>query len=383
MKTSSFSFDLPEESIAQQPSPERGGSRLMVLNRESGKIEHTRFERLPAYVEKGTVMVLNRTRVINARLYGTTEDSGGRVEFILLREVRRGLWKTLAAKARKQRPGRRYEFPDGVTAEVVEPELTPRSQAAGQAAGELEHSRSGDSGFIDPGFENSGLGDTGSHSESFRYLRFTPPIDTGYLDRHGHVPLPPYIRRQDSVSDVERYQTVYAEDPGSAAAPTAGLHLTRELLDELESKGVIVAKLTLHVGAGTFLPIRAEQVERHRMHEERYHIPPEAAEQINAALREQRRILAVGTTVVRALESAYSEELQGVAAGTRSTSLFVYPGYRFKVVSRLLTNFHTPRSSLLVLVSAFAGRERILAAYETAVREGYRFFSYGDAMLIV
>ena len=233
----------------------------MVVNRDSGQILHSRFEQLPSYVEQGTVMVLNATRVINARLYATASQTGGRVEFILLREVRRGLWKTLAAKARKQRPGRRYEFPDGVTAEVVEPELTPSSQTAGQAAGEHGHSRFGDSGFIDPGFENSELAVTESHSESFRYLRFTPPIDTGYLDRHGHVPLPPYIRRQDSVSDVERYQTVYAEDPGSAAAPTAGLHLTRKLLDELERKGVMLAKLTLHVGAGTFLPIRAEQVD--------------------------------------------------------------------------------------------------------------------------
>ena len=365
MKTSSFSFDLPEESIAQQPSPERGGSRLMVLNRESGKIEHTRFERLPAYVEKGTVMVLNRTRVINARLYGTTEDSGGRVEFILLRELQPGVWKTLAAKARKQRPGRRYEFPDGVTAVIADPDLPPIAQAAGQTAG------AGEAAGAEP------------QPEVFRYLSFTPPIDADYLERHGHVPLPPYIRRQDTGADAERYQTVYAEEPGSAAAPTAGLHLTRELLDELERGGVILVKLTLHVGAGTFLPIRAEQVERHEMHEERYHIPPDTAGQINAALREERTILAVGTTVVRALESAYSEELQGVAAGVRSTSLFIYPGYRFKVVSRMLTNFHTPRSSLLVLVSAFAGRKRILAAYETAVREGYRFFSYGDAMLIV
>lgn len=344
MKTSSFSFDLPEESIAQQPSPKRGGSRLMVLNRHSGKIAHTRFRELPAWVQPGTVVVLNRTRVINARLYGSTADSGGRVEFILLRELKPGLWKTLAAKARKQRPGRRYEFPDGVAAQVVEEAELPR--------------------------------------EGFRYLRFTPPIDTDYLDRHGHVPLPPYIRREDNGADAERYQTVYAEEPGSAAAPTAGLHLTREVLEELEQRGVNLVKLTLHVGAGTFLPIRSEQVEQHSMHEEHYHIPPDTAEQINAALQDKRTILAVGTTVVRALESAYSEQLQGVAAGARSTSLFIYPGYRFKVVSRLLTNFHTPRSSLLVLVSAFAGRERILHAYQTAVREGYRFFSYGDAMLI-
>jgi S-adenosylmethionine:tRNA ribosyltransferase-isomerase len=335
----------------------------MVVNRESGQIVHSRFEQLPACVEPGTVMVLNSTRVINARIYGTSTDSGGLVEFILLSELEPGLWRTLAAKARKQRPGRRYEFPGGVSGEVVAEADLPRSSRA----------------------ENHGDGDhpVMAAAEGFRYLRFRPPIDTEYLETHGHVPLPPYIRRQDTRHDVERYQTVYAEDPGSAAAPTAGLHLTRVLLEALERKGVRLVKLTLHVGAGTFLPIRAEQVEQHRMHEERYSIPPDTAGQINAALREKCTVLAVGTTVVRALESAYSKDLQGVTAGTHSTSLFIYPGYQFKVVSRLLTNFHTPRSSLLVLVSAFAGRERILAAYETAVREGYRFFSYGDAMLIV
>ena len=367
MKTSSFSFDLPEESIAQQPSPERGGSRLMVLNRDNEKIMHTRFEQLPAYVEQGTVMVLNATRVINARLYATAADTGGRVEFILLRELQPGVWRTLAAKARKQRPGRIFAFADGVTAEVVAQADLPPDLLVRNSTSEIRVN-----GDISAG-----------KPQDFRYLRFTPPIDADYLETHGHVPLPPYIRRQDTREDVERYQTVYAEEPGSAAAPTAGLHLTRDLLAELEHRGVILAKLTLHVGAGTFLPIRSERVEQHRMHEECYNIPPDAAEKINAALRGKRTILAVGTTVVRALESAYSEDLQGVAAGTRSTSLFIYPGYRFKVVSRLLTNFHTPRSSLLVLVSAFAGRERILHAYQTAVREGYRFFSYGDAMLIL
>jgi S-adenosylmethionine:tRNA ribosyltransferase-isomerase len=337
----------------------------MVVYRDSGRLVHSRFGQLPAYVEKGTVVVLNRTRVINARVYGTSADSGGRVEFILLTELQPGLWKTLAAKARKQRPGRKYEFPAGVTGEIVAVSEIPRDSIS---------ERRGENNDNHPG---------SAAAEGFRYLRFTPPIDTEYLESHGHVPLPPYIRRQDTPHDMERYQTVYAEDPGSAAAPTAGLHLTRELLEVLERKGVIVVKLTLHVGAGTFLPIRTEQVEQHRMHEERYHIPPDAAEQINAALREKRTVLAVGTTVVRALESAYSEDLHGIAAGSRKTSLFIYPGYRFKVVSRLLTNFHTPRSSLLVLVCAFAGRERILPAYETAVREGYRFFSYGDAMLIL
>ena len=334
----------------------------MVVNRDSGQILHSRFDQLPSFVGQGTVMVLNRTRVINARLYGTAADTGGRVEFVLLTELQPGLWQTLAAKAGKQRPGKMFAFPGGVTAEVVEEaDLSRHSTAETQGT---EHH-------------------PGSAPKGFRYLRFNPPIDADYLGRHGHVPLPPYIRRRDTREDLTRYQTVYAEEPGSAAAPTAGLHLTRELLEELERRGVILVKLTLHVGAGTFLPIRSEQVEQHQMHEERYHIPAHTAEQINAALQEKRTVLAVGTTVVRALESAYREDLQGVAAGMRSTSLFIYPGYRFKVVSQLLTNFHTPRSSLLVLVSAFAGRQRILCAYETAVREGYRFFSYGDAMLIL
>ncbi|UCF99264.1 MAG: tRNA preQ1(34) S-adenosylmethionine ribosyltransferase-isomerase QueA [Spirochaetaceae bacterium] len=356
MKTSSFSYDLPEESIAQQPSPKRGGSRLMVVNRDNRQIIHSRIDQLSTYLESGTVMVLNKTRVINARIYGTSVDSGARVEFLLLSELQPGLWRTLAAKARKQLPGKCFKFPAGIKAQIV-------------AESDLETEQQSDrSGF--------------PADEGFRYLRFTPPIDIDYLETHGHVPLPPYIRRKDTQLDSERYQTVYAEDPGSAAAPTAGLHLTRELLEGLGQNGVIPVKLTLHVGAGTFLPIRAEKIEEHKMHEESYHIPPETAELINSAMKEGRAILAVGTTVVRALESAYDPDRPGVAAGSRRTSLFIYPGYHFKVVSQLLTNFHTPRSSLLVLVSAFAGRERIWEAYESAVREGYRFFSYGDAMLI-
>jgi S-adenosylmethionine:tRNA ribosyltransferase-isomerase len=340
----------------------------MILNRDSGAIEHARFEQLPAYMKPGTVMVLNRTRVINARLFATTEGSGGQVEFVLLRELHPGLWQAMATRSRKQMPGKRYRFPGGVTAEIIGERELIRIPSAGKA------------GQRSPGATESAV--PGTETGEFRYLRFTPPIDTKYLDRHGHVPLPPYIRRQDTLEDSERYQTVYAEEPGSAAAPTAGLHLTEELLQELERRGVILAKLTLHVGAGTFLPIRFEQVEEHNMYEEHYRIPPPTAETVNAALRDRRTILAVGTTVVRALESAYSEDPPGVRAGQRSTSLFIYPGYRFRVVSRLLTNFHTPRSSLLVLVSAFAGRERVLHAYDTAAREGYRFFSYGDAMLI-
>jgi S-adenosylmethionine:tRNA ribosyltransferase-isomerase len=350
VKTSRFSFDLPEDSIAQEPTHERGTSRLMVLERDTGGITHARIDQLPAYLESGTVMVLNNTKVIKARLFGTSPETGGRVEFILLAELLPGLWRTLSSKARKQVPGKRFEFPGGAAAEIV-----PESE------------------FPEGSVSTSGV---------FRYLRFVPPIDASYLEAHGHVPLPPYIRRAETSLDAERYQTVYAEDPGSAAAPTAGLHLTEALLEVLRQRGVVLVMLTLHVGAGTFLPIRAEQVEEHTMHEERYNIPTASAEQINSALGEGRTILAVGTTVVRALESAYSEDLRGVAAGRQHSSLYIHPGYMFKVVSRLLTNFHTPRSSLLVLVSAFAGRRRILDAYETAVREGYRFFSYGDAMLI-
>jgi S-adenosylmethionine:tRNA ribosyltransferase-isomerase len=350
VKTRRFSFDLPEDSIAQEPTHERGTSRLMVLERDTGGITHTRIDQLPAYLESGTVMVLNNTKVIKARLFGASSETGGRVEFILLDELVPGLWRTLAGKARKQVPGKKFEFPGGTTAEIVPESEIPKGSV--------------------------------STSGVFRYLRFLPPIDASYLETHGHVPLPPYIRRADTPLDAERYQTVYAEDPGSAAAPTAGLHLTERLLEVLRQRGVVLVMLTLHVGAGTFLPIRTEQVEEHTMHEERYNIPTASAEQINSALGEGRTILAVGTTVVRALESAYSEDLRGLAAGRQRSSLYIHPGYKFKVVSRLMTNFHTPRSSLLVLVSAFAGRRRILDAYKTAVREGYRFFSYGDAMLI-
>jgi S-adenosylmethionine:tRNA ribosyltransferase-isomerase len=357
VKTSSFSFELPAEAIAQQPITERGGSRLMVVDREGDRIVHSRIADLPAHVDSGTVLVLNKTRVIKARLYGTSLH-GGQVEFLLLSELQPGLWRTLAAKSAKQLPGKVFEFPGGIKAQIVaEDELTASAGEEGFGTGSIDKA-------------------------SFRYLRFTPTIDNDYLESYGHVPLPPYIRRTDTLLDAKRYQTVFAEDPGSAAAPTAGLHFTDALLQDLQKKGVHPVKLTLHVGAGTFLPIRCEDVEKHKMHEEHYHIPGDTARRINSALREDRPILAVGTTVVRSLESAFCEDLGEVQAGAGRTSLFIYPGYRFKVVSQLLTNFHTPRSSLLVMVSAFAGRRRILNAYENALREGYRFFSYGDAMLI-
>jgi S-adenosylmethionine:tRNA ribosyltransferase-isomerase len=338
VKTRSFSFDLPPELVAQEPAPRRGDSRLLVLDKSSGGISHRLVRELPELIEPGTLMILNDSRVRKARLVAEAERTGAPVEFLLLREVGPGVWRTLVSKARKQLPGKRYRFPGGVEGAV-----------------------------------------SGVEGE-FRLVSFTPTFDDSYLEAYGHVPLPPYIRRQDTRGDAERYQTVYARMPGSAAAPTAGLHLTRELLHSLRAGGVESVTLTLHVGAGTFLPIRTERVEEHRMHEEWYTIPESSAEAINRARLEGRPVLAVGTTAVRAAESAWRNG--AVRAGEGRTGLFITPGYRFRVISRLLTNFHTPHSSLLVLVSALAGRERVLAAYQEAVERRYRFFSYGDAMLI-
>ncbi|MBN1834432.1 MAG: tRNA preQ1(34) S-adenosylmethionine ribosyltransferase-isomerase QueA [Spirochaetales bacterium] len=339
MKTSSFSFELPPELIAQEPAVERGSSRLLVLDRSSGRVSHRLVRELPELLEPGTLVLLNDSRVRKARLFAEAEGTGTRVEFLLLREIQPARWAVLVSRARKQVPGKRYRFPAGVEGRIV-----------------------------------------GSEGE-FRLVEFSRPIDDAYLEEHGHVPLPPYIRRSDTPADAARYQTVYARRAGSAAAPTAGLHLTDALLEALQARGVEIAELTLHVGAGTFLPIRTERIEEHRMHEEWYFVPEASAEAINRACAQGRPVLAVGTTAVRAVESAWREG--EVRAGEGRTGLFIAPGYRFRVVSRLLTNFHTPRSSLLVLVSALAGRERVLEAYAEAVRERYRFFSYGDAMLIV
>jgi S-adenosylmethionine:tRNA ribosyltransferase-isomerase len=344
VKTSSFSFELPPDRIAQKPPDRRGASRLLLLRRAGGLVRHSLVRELPAHVAPGTVMVLNDTRVRKARLFGSAEPTGGSVEVLLLEEVGPGLWRTLTSRMKKQQPGRRIRFPEGVcaTVRVHEPEA--------------------------------------GANDACRYLEFRPPLDEAYLERYGHVPLPPYIRRPDTPADAERYQTVYARVSGSAAAPTAGLHLTEQLLEELRRRGVELAYLTLHVGHGTFLPIRRPELEQHQMHEESYSIGPETAQAVARARREGRPVLAVGTTVVRALESAFRDG--ELATGWQRTSLFIRPGFTFQVVSQLLTNFHTPRSSLLVLVSAFAGRERVLEAYQEALRAGYQFYSYGDAMLI-
>jgi S-adenosylmethionine:tRNA ribosyltransferase-isomerase len=311
---------------------------MLVLDRASGAIRHSHISELPDFVSPGTVMVLNDTRVRKARLVGISPETGGRLEVLLLEELRPGVWKALAERARRHE-GRSFTFPEGIKGTVRQP------------------------------------------SEGFCLLEFSAPLSEDYLERNGHVPLPPYIRRQDTAEDAVRYQTVYARQPGSAAAPTAGLHLTRPLLEQLERRGVLLAYVTLHVGPGTFLPIRSETLEDHRMHEEAYHVPEDCARMVNEALQAGRDVLAVGTTAVRTLESAFKDG--EVRSGSGRSALFIYPGFRFQVVRRLLTNFHTPRSTLLALAAAFAGRQRVLSAYREAVRQKYRFFSYGDAMLIL
>ncbi len=337
MLTTDFSFNLPEELIAQHPASERGSSRLLVLDRQSGEVSHSSVRELISYVPAGTVMVFNDSRVRRARLFATTAG-GGKVEVLLLRREGDLLWAALTTRMAKLVPGKRVTLPEGLDAEVIE-----------------------------------------SRPDE-RLFRFSREIDDDYLERNGHLPLPPYIRRADVPADAERYQTVYAREHGSAAAPTAGLHFTPELLDALRAAGVDIHFVTLHVGLGTFLPVRAESIEDHRMHFEEYTVPEETANAVNTAKRDGRPVLAVGTTSVRTLESAWTSD--GLQSGPGATNIFIYPGYPFKVVDAMFTNFHTPESTLLMLVSAFAGREHILAAYKEAVRERYRFFSYGDAMLI-
>lgn len=331
MLTSDFDYHLPTERIAQEAAP-RGESRLLVLDQE-GPGRHSRVRDLPRLLRPGDLLVLNDTRVIPARLYGQ-RPSGGKMEALLIERRGEREWDALVKPGRRAQPGTLIEFDSGLSAEVVD-----------------------------------------KREDGRHLLRFSEPVEP-HLDRLGHIPLPPYIHRPDTQEDRERYQTVYARHPGSVAAPTAGLHFDEALLREIEAAGIEIARITLHVGIGTFKPVSAERIEEHRMESERYEISEETAE----ALRRARRVVAVGTTVVRTLESAARDG--EVQAGSGSTALFITPGYPFQVVDALLTNFHLPRSTLLMLVSAFAGRERVLAAYEEAIREGYRFYSYGDAMLV-
>ena len=346
MKRTDFYFDLPAELIAQRPSAVRGQDRLMLLGRTSGAVAHHKMDDLPGLIDDGTLMVFNNSRVRRARLFGVKETTGREVEFMFLNQAAFGegcVWNTMVKNAKKQKAGMRYQFPDGSVATILE--------------------------------------DAQNAGTEFRLLKFGFAITEEWFEKNGHIPLPPYIKREDEAADGERYQNVYADQTGSAACPTAGLHFTQEMLGRLSQKGVERVFVTLHVGLGTFLPVREDQIEDHKMHQEFYTIEADVAQKINQAKKDGRPILAVGTTSVRTLESAASEAGE-VTAGTRGTSIFMYPGYKFKVVDQMFTNFHTPESTLIMLVSAFAGRENILAAYNEAVRERYRFFSYGDCMLI-
>jgi len=329
-----FDYDLPEELIAQEPLAQRDSSRLMVLHRD-GDLEHRRFHDLPEYLEDGDCLVLNDTRVLPARLLGTREGTGGRVELLLVEATGASEWLVLAKPARGLKPGTGVVFPGGLRAKVL------RTGAAGERVVSF-----------------SGVPDL---MEALKDL--------------GKVPLPPYIRRE--IQDPERYQTVYGCHEGSCAAPTAGLHFTPELLERVRQAGCHVARVTLHVGPGTFQPVRTERVKDHVMHFERYWVPGETARAVNEA----KRVVAVGTTSTRTLEA--SAQGGRVAAGEGRTDLFIYPGYHFRVVGALVTNFHLPRSTLLMLVAAFAGTGRVMEAYREAVRLRYRFFSFGDAMLIL
>lgn len=343
MRTRDFDYDLPEASIAQHPLP-RGESRLLVLDRQ-GRERHRRVRDLPEILRPGDLLVVNDTRVLPARLFAHRVGSGGRIELLLVEKTSEREWEALARPGRKARPGARLELGEDLTAEIL-----------------------------------------AERQDGRRLLRFSQAVEP-HLERLGHIPLPPYIKRPDTSEDRERYQTIFARHPGAVAAPTAGLHFSADLLDRLRGAGIATAAVTLHVGIGTFKPVTAELVDEHRMERERYALPPETAEAIRLARRRGGRVVAVGTTVVRTLEAAaLAADRDGDSAGlprsgAGTTDLFITPGFRFRVVDILLTNFHLPRSTLLMLVAAFAGRERVLAAYEEAVEEGYRFYSYGDAVL--
>lgn len=340
MKTSDFYYDLPQELIAQSPAEKRDMSRLLVYNRSTGEVEDRIFRDVIEYLEPGDVLVRNVTRVIPARLYASREETGGAMEFLLLKRINETDWECLVKPGRRARPGRRFVVNDELAVTVLE-QLPDGSRIV-----RLEY---------DGIFEE-------------------------VLDRAGEMPLPPYITRK--LEDKERYQTVYARDNGSAAAPTAGLHFTPELLERISAKGVLIADVLLHVGLGTFRPVSAENVEDHLMHSEFYRVTQEAADVINGARARGGRIISVGTTGCRTLESA-ADENGVVHAGSGWTSIFITPGYKFKAVDALITNFHLPESTLLMLVSAFSSREEMLRVYKHAVEEKYRFFSFGDAMLII
>ena len=344
MHIKDFEYFLPEEQIAQHPADRRDASRLLVVDRLTGKLEHRHFYDILEYLNPGDCLVMNSSKVIHARLFGVKEITGAKVEFLLTKRIKDDVWEAMVRPGKKLHVGDRVSFSDeGCLYAKI-----------------LEHSEGGT-----------------------RIVRFEYEGDFHeLLDRIGRIPLPPYIDRESSEEDKERYQTVYCKEEGSVAAPTAGLHFTRELLEKAECKGVKIAYVTLHVGIGTFRPVKCENIEEHKMHFEEYDINEENAAIINETKNAGGRIISVGTTSTRTVESAASED-GFVTAGRGNTDIFIYPGYRFKVTDSLITNFHLPKSTLLMLVSALYNREKILAAYQEAVDQNYRFFSYGDAMLII
>ena len=377
MNVREFDFDLPPELIAQEPPPHRAAARLLHLDRQSGNIQHTTVAALPDLLQPGDLVVVNNTRVFPARLLGRRVPTGGAVECLLVRRegtevaggdagVRGGrrspagteVWEALMHPGQKLRPGARVVFP---------PQRGCRAGDPGEGMRTL-HGEVLERRFYGRRTIRLWTADGSSVNEA--------------IDAIGHVPLPPYIKRDDRQDDRDRYQTVFARHRGSVAAPTAGLHFTTALVDALRVRGVQMAEITLHVGYGTFQPVRVEHVEDHRIDAEQFEIGAAAAEAVNAALAENRRIVAVGTTTTRTLEAVAVAHDRRIAAGAGFTDLFIYPGHEFTVVGGLLTNFHLPRSSLLMLVAAFAGRERVLNAYRAAIADRYRFYSYGDAMLI-
>ena len=340
MKTSDFYYELPRELIAQDPLEDRSSSRLMHLDRRTGAVEHRHFREIKEYLRPGDCLVINDTKVIPARLYGHKAGTDALIEILLLKRKEKDIWETLVKPGKKCRPGAEIVFGDGIL--------------KGRVIDVVEE---------------------GNRLIQFEYEGIFEEI----LDRLGEMPLPPYITHK--LKDKNRYQTVYAKHEGSAAAPTAGLHFTEELLQEIRDMGVAIAHVTLHVGLGTFRPVKVENVAEHHMHSEFYVVDEEQAELVNRTRREGGRVIAVGTTSCRTLESAAAED-GTLKAGSGWTDIFIYPGYRFKILDGLITNFHLPESTLIMLVSAFAGKEHVMKAYEEAVREKYRFFSFGDAMII-
>ena len=363
MKTSDFSYDLPEELIAQDPITDRSASRLMVLDKTSGAVSHERFRDLLKHLHKGDCLVLNDTRVLPARLYGKKEGTGAHIEILLLKRLSDTDWECLVRPGKKCRVGTKIQFFPSGTNHVAD--LGDTMNGSSSVVG------------VKPVLEGriEEILEDGNRRIAFSYDGIFEEI----LDQLGEMPLPPYITHE--LKDKERYQTVYAEVNGSAAAPTAGLHFTKELLQEIEEAGVEIARITLHVGLGTFRPVKVEEITDHHMHSEYYAITAEAAQKINGAHARGGRVICVGTTSCRTLESAARED-GTLQAGSGWTDIFIYPGYTFRIMDALITNFHLPESTLLMLVSAFAGREHVMEAYREAVREGYRFFSFGDAMFI-